>query len=134
MPTSVTVPLEKNCEHCYRMASSQLEHRPSQRSRSSIPSRLCSRTSSYTGVHHPVIVDKYSNWQIIAQSTGDATGLIKHLRRTLRLTGCQKSSRRTVALSSPLKRPGLSCIDGAYYTTAYHIWCTLTVPGMQRLE
>ena len=42
---------------------------------------VCSDFFVHRGVHYLVTVDRYSNWPIISQSTGGATGLINHLRR-----------------------------------------------------
>ena len=42
---------------------------------------VCSDFFVHRGVHYFVTMDRYSNWPIISQSTGGATGLINHLHR-----------------------------------------------------
>ena len=72
----------KNCEHCHRMAPSQPGAPPTPPTPVVYPFQaVCSDFFVHRGVHYLVTVDRYSNWPIISQSTGGATGLINHLRR-----------------------------------------------------
>ena len=76
------VPLEKNCEHCHRMASSQPGAPPTPPIPVVYPFQaVCSDFFVHRGVHFLVTVDIYSNLPIISESTVGATGLINHLRR-----------------------------------------------------
>ena len=72
----------KNCEHCHRMAPSQPGAPPTPPTPVVYPFQaVCSDFFVHRAVHYLVTVDRYSNWPIISQSTGGATGLINHLRR-----------------------------------------------------
>ena len=72
----------KNCEHCHRMATSQPGAPPTPPTPVVYPFQaVCSDFFVHRGVHYLVTVDRYSNWPIISQSTGGATGLINQLRR-----------------------------------------------------
>ena len=72
----------KNCEHCHRMAPSQPGAPPTPPIPVVYPFlAVCSDFFVHRGVHYLVAVDGDSNWAIISQSTGAATGFINHLRR-----------------------------------------------------
>ena len=72
----------ENCEHCHRMAPSQPGAPPTPPIPAVYPFQaVCSDFFVHRGVHYLVTVDRYSNWPIIAKSTGGAAGLINHLRR-----------------------------------------------------
>ena len=78
----------KNCEHCHRMAPSQPGAPPTPLIPVVYPFQpVCSDFFVHRGVHYLVTVDRYSNWPIISQSTGGATGLINHLRRAFMTYG-----------------------------------------------
>ena len=43
---------------------------------------ICSDFFSYKGVHYLVVVDRYSNWPIIAKASAGGAGLVNTLRQT----------------------------------------------------
>lgn len=72
----------QHCDHCHRMAPSQPGAPPVPPIPVVYPFQaVCSDFFVHRGVHYLVTVDRYSNWPIISQSPGGATGLINHLRR-----------------------------------------------------
>ena len=75
--------IRNECEHCHRMAPSQPAAPPTQPILPVYPFQaICSDFFSYKGVHYIVVVDRYSNWPIIAKASAGGAGLVNILRQT----------------------------------------------------
>ena len=75
--------VRNECEHCHRMAPSQPAAPPTRPILPVYPFQaICSDFFSYKGVHYVVVVDRYSNWPIIAKASAGGAGLVNILRQT----------------------------------------------------
>ncbi|XP_052231018.1 uncharacterized protein K02A2.6-like [Dreissena polymorpha] len=81
--TADIIDIRKNCTHCNRMAPSQPSSPPTPLVYAEYPFQcICADFFHHKGVNYLVIIDRYSNWPIIEQSTNGSTGLIDSLRKT----------------------------------------------------
>ena len=80
--------VRNECGHCHRMSPSQPAAPPTRPILPVYPFQaICSDFFSYKGVHYVVVVDRYSNWPIIAKTLAGGAGLINILRQTFMTYG-----------------------------------------------
>ncbi len=73
--------IRERCSHCNRMAPSQPSAPPVEPIPPVYPFQsICADYFHYKGTYYLVIVDWYSNWPTVEQTSGGATGLVTCLR------------------------------------------------------
>ena len=81
--TPAIIALRETCNHCNRMAPSQLNAPPSPTMPPAYPSQcICANFFQHKGVSYLVIVDCHPTWPIIEGAQEGSKGLIDCLRRT----------------------------------------------------
>ena len=77
-----------SCSTCNRMAPSQAALPPTQPTPSEYPFQcVCADYFHYKGCAYLVIVDRYTNWPILARARGGSKGLVEVLRHTFATYG-----------------------------------------------